>query len=74
MRWRARENGFARPWAAIVDAHVTYAKPLCADAEAVAVFTEEPHLVPGARNWANVSVSIGSEVVFTGRYAVGERV
>ena len=70
---RARESGFARPWAAIVDAHVTYAKPLRADAEAVAVFAEEPHLVPGARNWAHVSVSIGDEVAFTGRYAVGER-
>ena len=69
---RARKSGFARPWAAIVDAHVTYAKPLRADAEAVAVFAEEPHLVPGARNWADVSVSIGAEVVFTGRYAVGE--
>ena len=69
---RARESGFVRPWAAIVDAHVTYAKPLRADAEAVAVFSEVPHLVPGARNWASVSVSIGSEVAFTGRYAVGE--
>ena len=69
---RARESGFLRPWAAIVDAHVTYAKPLRADAEAVAVFAVEPHLVPGARNWATVSVSIGAEVAFTGRYAVGE--
>ena len=69
---RARESGFVHPWAAIVDAHVTYAKPLRADAEAVAVFAEEPRLVPGARNWANVSVSIGAEVAFTGRYAVGE--
>ena len=70
---RARDSGFLRPWAAIVDAQVTYAKPVRADAEAVAVFAEEPHLVPGARNWADVSVSIGSEVVFAGRYAVGER-
>ena len=69
---RARESGFVRPWAAIVDAHVTYAKPLRADAEAVAVFAEEPHLVPGARNWVCTSVSIGSEVAFVGRYAVGE--
>ena len=70
---RARESGFVRPWAAIVDAEVTYAKPLRADAEAVAVFAEEPHLVPGARNWAHVSVSVGAEVAFTGRYAVGEK-
>ena len=69
---RARESGFVRPWAAIVDAQVTYAKPLRADAEAVAVFAEEPYLVPGAHNWATVSVSIGAEVVFAGRYAVGE--
>ncbi len=69
---RARESGFVHPWAAIGGAHVTYAKPLRADAEAVAVFAEEPRLVPGARNWANVSVSIGAEVAFTGRYAVGE--
>ena len=70
---RARESGFVRPWAAIVDAQVTYAKPLRADAEAVAVFAEEPHLVAGARNWAHVTVSIGAEVAFTGRYAVGEK-
>ena len=70
---RARESGFVRPWAAIVDAQVTSAKPLRADAEAVAVFAEEPHLLPGARNWARVSVSIGAEVAFTGRYAVGEK-
>ena len=70
---RARESGFVHPWAAIVDAQVTYAKPLRADAEAVAVFAEEPYLVPGARNWAHVSVSIGAEVAFTGRYAVGEK-
>lgn len=69
---RARESGFVRPWAAIVDAQVHYAKPLRADSEAVAVFAEEPHLVPGARNWANVCVTIGEEVAFTGRYAVGE--
>ena len=69
---RARESGFDHPWAAIVDAHVTYAKPLRTDAEAVAVFAEEPHLVPSARNWARVSVSIGDEVAFIGRYAVGE--
>ena len=69
---RARKSGFVHPWAAIVDAQVTYAKPLRADAEAVAVFAEEPRLVPGARNWATVSVSIGAEVAFTGRYAVGE--
>ena len=69
---RARANGFAHPWAAIVDAHVTYAKPLRTDAEAVAVFAGEPDLVPGARNWARVSVSIGDEVAFIGRYAVGE--
>lgn len=69
---RARESGFVRPWAAIVDAQVTYAKPLRADAEAVAVFAEAPRLVPGARNWAHVSVSIGAEVAFTGRYAVGD--
>ena len=69
---RARANGFAHPWAAIVDAHVTYAKPLRTDAEAVAVVAGEPDLVPGARNWARVSVSIGDEVAFIGRYAVGE--
>ena len=69
---RARANGFAHPWAAIVDAHVTYAKPLRTDAEAVAVCAEEPKLVPGARNWARVSVSIDDEVAFVGRYAVGE--
>ena len=69
---RARESGFLRPWAAIVDARVTYARPVRADAEAVAAFAEEPRLVPGARNWATVSVSIGAEVAFTGRYAIGE--
>ena len=69
---RARESGFAHPWAAIVDAHVTYAKPLRMDAEAVAVFAEEPHLVPGAHNWVHVSASIGDDVAFIGRYAVGE--
>lgn len=69
---RARASGFAHPWAAIVDAHVTYAKPLRTDVEAVAVFVQEPHLVPGARNWAHVSVSIGDAVAFIGRYAVGE--
>ena len=69
---RARESGFVSPWAAIVNSQVTYAKPLRADAEAVAVFAEEPHLVPGARNWAHISVSIGDEVAFTGRYAVGQ--
>ena len=69
---RARANGFAHPWAAIVDARVTYAKPLRTDAEAVAVFAGEPDLVPGARNWARVSVTIGDEVAFIGRYAVGE--
>ena len=69
---RARKSGFVHPWAAIVDASVKYARPLRADAEAVAVFAEEPHLVPGARNWVRVSVSIGAEVAFAGLYAVGE--
>ena len=69
---RARASGFVSPWAAIVNSQVTYAKPLRADAEAVAVFAEEPHLVPGARNWTHISVSIGDEVAFTGRYAVGQ--
>ena len=68
---RAKASGFDNPWAAIVDAHIHYAKPVRENATATAVFAEEPNLVPGARNWAKVKVSIGEVVAFEGTYAVG---
>ena len=68
---RAKASGFTNPWAAIVDAHVHYAKPIREDSTATAVFDEEPNLVPGARNWAKVKVLVGEAVAFEGTYAVG---
>ena len=70
---RALASGFRKPWAAIVDAHCHYAKPVAADALATATFAEPPVLVPGARNWPKVKVQIGEQVAFEGVYAVGER-
>ena len=68
---RAKASGFHNPWAAIVDAHVHYAKPIREDSTASAVFAEEPNLIPGARNWATVKVLVGEAVAFEGTYAVG---
>ena len=68
---RAKVSGFDNPWAAIVDAHIHYAKPIREDSTATAVFAEKPNLVPGARNWAKVKVLIGDAVAFEGTYAVG---
>lgn len=70
---RARTSGFADPWAAVVDAHVHYAKPIRETVHATATFVDEPHLVPGARNWAQIRVTVDDRLVFEGRYAVGER-
>lgn len=68
---KAKVSGFDNPWAAIVDAHIHYAKPIKMSTTAVAHFAEEPKLVPGARNWAKVRVSIDEAVAFEGTYAVG---
>ena len=70
---QAFASGFKKPWAAIVDAHCHYAKPVVADALATAIFAEPPVLMPGARNWPKVKVQIGEQVAFEGIYAVGER-
>ena len=70
---QAFASGFRKPWAAIVDAHCHYAKPVVADALAKATFAEPPELVPGARNWPKVKVQIGEQIAFEGVYAVGER-
>ena len=70
---RAYASGFESPWAAVVDAHVHYAKAIRQDVVARAVFAEEPQLVPGARNWAKIRVSVGEALVFEGTYAVGVR-
>ena len=70
---RARASGFRRPWVAVVDAHVHYAKPIREDVLAKAEFAEEPNLVPGARNWAKVKVMVDERLAFEGTYAVGER-
>ncbi len=70
---RARASGFRRPWVAVVDAHVHYAKPIREDVLAKAEFAEEPNLVPGARNWAKVKVTVDERLAFEGTYAVGER-
>ena len=68
---RAKASGFSNPWAAIVDAHVHYAKPIRIDSTATAFFAEVPNLVPRARNWAKVKVLVGEAVAFEGTYAVG---
>ncbi len=68
---KAKVSGFENPWAAIVDAHIHYSKPIRESTTAVALFMEEPNLVPGARNWAKVKVLIGEAVAFEGTYAVG---
>ena len=70
---RAKASGFKRPWVAVVDAHVHYAKPIREDVLAKAEFAEEPNLVPGARNWAKVKVTVDERLAFEGTYAVGER-
>ena len=70
---QAFASGFKKPWAAIVDAHCHYAKPVVVDALAIATFAEPPVLVPGARNWPKVKVQIGEQIAFEGVYAVGER-
>lgn len=70
---RARTNGFANPWAAVVDAHVHYAKPVREDLVVTAVFAEPPNLIPGARNWAKIHVSASDVLLFEGTYAVGEK-
>ena len=70
---RAWASGFRRPWVAVVDAHVHYAKPIREDVLAKAEFAEEPNLVPGARNWAKVKVAVDERLAFEGTYAVGER-
>ena len=70
---RARASGFRNPWTAVFDAHVHYAKPIVEDVVAVATFLEEPNLVPGARNWAKIAVSVEGKLAFEGTYAVGER-
>lgn len=69
----ARTSGFANPWAAIVDAHVHYAKPMREDLVVTAVFAEPPNLVPGARNWAKIRVTAADAILFDGTYAVGEK-
>lgn len=68
---KAKVSGFDNPWAAIVDAHIHYFKPIRVSTTAVASFAEAPNLVPGARNWAKVKVLIGEEIAFEGTYAVG---
>lgn len=70
---KARASGFQRPWVAVVDAHVHYAKPIREEVFAKAEFAEEPNLVPGARNWAKVKVTVDERLAFEGTYAVGER-
>lgn len=70
---KAKVSGFDNPWAAIVDAHIHYAKPIKMSTTAVASFAEAPNLVPGARNWAKVQVLIDEAVAFEGTYAVGVR-
>lgn len=70
---RARESGFQDPWVAVVDAHVHYAKAIRETVLAAATFAEAPHLVPGARNWAQVRVMVDDRLAFEGSYAVGER-
>ena len=72
---KAKASGFHAPWAAIVDATCHYKKAIRTDVLATATFAEEPRLVPGARNWPKVRVTLGNEeaVVFEGTYACGER-
>ncbi len=70
---RAKASGFANPWAAVVDAQVHYAQAIRETVVATATFAEDPHLVPGARNWAKVKVTVEGRLVFEGRYAVGEK-
>ena len=69
----AQASGSKRPRAAVLDAHVHYAKPIREDVLAKAEFAEEPNLVPGARNWAKVKVTVDERLAFEGTYAVGER-
>ena len=68
---RAQSSGFERPWAAVVDAHVHYAKAIRETVVATASFLEEPHLVPGERNWAKIQVVVEGSLAFEGTYAVG---
>ena len=70
---RAFASGFEKPWAAVVDAHVHYAKAIAEEVVARAEFAEAPNLVPGARNWAKVRVTVGEKLAFEGTYAVGVR-
>ena len=70
---RAFASGFEKPWAAVVDAHVHYAKAIAEEVVARAEFAEAPNLVPGARNWAKVRVNVGEKLAFEGVYAVGVR-
>ena len=70
---RAFASGFEKPWAAVVDAHVHYAKAIAEEVVARAEFAEAPNLVPGARNWAKVRVTVGEKLAFEGAYAVGVR-
>ena len=70
---RAFASGFEQPWAAVVDAHVHYAKAIAEEVAARAAFAEAPNLVPGARNWAKVRVTVGEKLAFEGAYAVGVR-
>ena len=70
---RAFACGFEKPWAAVVDAHVHYAKAIAEEVVARAEFAEAPNLVPGARNWAKVLVTVGEKLAFEGTYAVGVR-
>jgi len=69
----AEHAGFKHPWVAVVDSRCRYAKALRSDVEVVATFSEPPHLIPGAKNWAKVTATIGDAVTFEGTYAVGER-
>lgn len=68
---RAQSSGFERPWAAVVDAHVHYAKAIRETVIATASFLEEPRLVPGERNWAKIQVAVEDRLAFEGTYAVG---
>ena len=70
---RAFASGFEKPWAAVVDAHVHYAKAIVEEVVARAEFAEAPNLVPGARNWAKVRVTVDEKLAFEGTYAVGVR-
>lgn len=70
---RAFASGFEKPWAAVVDAHVHYAKAIAEEVVARAAFAEAPNFVPGARNWAKVRVTVGEKLAFEGVYAVGVR-